>query len=248
MRSVLIRIVALVVLAFPFSAESELLPHITCSPPLRMLSSEPPAGSDQAAVDAPVVFAWDGKTLEPFADELKPALESVNIAGGRYGLGTLLTTEWGIGGTVRWNDNREIISPETPLEPGTQYRVWTYLYKTIRNNEVENCPRIGGEVTFRTRGTPPDDGKAIRGVDLSTLFHGDDRGMGTLRGPIIEIHPKLPLIILRDGALGKQTWVLYGGTPILRGGELLSRKDLRPGDHVEVVFSGGRAAMVEVHP
>ena len=30
-------------------------------------------------------------------------------------MGTLLTTEWGIGGTVSWKDSQEIITPEAPF-------------------------------------------------------------------------------------------------------------------------------------
>src|SRR3972149_8592806 len=132
--------------------------YAECPPVIRMISSNPAKGSSGIAVDKPITITWDKETLQILSDRLRdlnPALESINIAGGRYRMGTLLTTEWGIGGKAVSEGDQEVITPEAPLEPGTQYRVWTYLYMTIRNDKMESCPRIGGGVFFMSaRGTP----------------------------------------------------------------------------------------------
>src|SRR4030065_2852532 len=73
-----------------------------CPPSIRTVSSSPRHLSDGASTEGAVIITWDKETLEILTDglrDLKPALESVNIAGGRYGMGEPLTTEWGIGGS-----------------------------------------------------------------------------------------------------------------------------------------------------
>ncbi len=224
---------------------------IKCPPVIKITSSIPANGSTGNPVDVPIVFNWDNAVLNYLTNglrDLKPALDSINIAGGRYGMGTLLTTEWGIGGTVKWDDaGKEIITTEAPLEPGTHYRVWTYLYLTLRNDKVIHCRRIGGEVSFRTAGKPPEDGNPVRNVDLSGLYNGDERGDGNLRGPILNIENSLRLITVKDSALGKVSFVAYNGIPLMRKGDMVQIDKFKVGDIVEVTFTGGRAVMVQVN-
>jgi hypothetical protein len=198
-----------------------------------------------------ITLTWDKKTLEILSvqlRDLKQALESINIAGGRYGMGILLTTEWGIGGHATWDDNREVIIPEAPLEPGTQYRVWIYIYQTIRNDEIIQCPRVGGEIVFRTAGVAPEDKNPIRNVDLSVLYEGDVKGMGSVRGPITAVSSSLKLLMIRDRTLGPVTFVVYEGTPIMREEEWLTFENLRVGDRLEAEFMGGRAVTIRLEP
>src|SRR3972149_11458422 len=71
-----------------------------CLPAVRIVSSQPADRSKDADPAAPIILTWD-KTehaLPAGTHDYKPMLGSINIAGGRYGLGTLLTTEWGVGG------------------------------------------------------------------------------------------------------------------------------------------------------
>jgi hypothetical protein len=161
-------------------------------------------------------------------------------------MGVLLTTEWGVGGKVEWKGNRETITPEAPLEPGTHYRLWTFFFMTVRNDHLENCPRIGGEIFFTTAGAPPPDGNPVREIDLSAFYEGDARGMGRLRGRMTSRHELLHLVTLEDPMLGKATWVYYDGTPVLREGEMILFQQLQEGDILDVTFSGGRASLIQV--
>jgi hypothetical protein len=222
---------------------------VACPPALKIVSSDPAPGAVRVAVDGKIVILWDKTGLESLTEglrDLKPSLDSINIAGGRYGMGTLLTTEWGVGGTVEWKENQEIITPEKPLEPGTQYRVWTYLYMTIRNDQVEPCPKIGAEIVFTTAGNSPADGNPVREIDLSGLYEGDDRGIGHLHGTIKTLQKTLHLVTLREETLGTLTWVAYEGTPILLGGEMVPFDRLKAGDVIDVTFSGGRVGLIQV--
>lgn len=246
MRKTSIFVVLLLCGLSPLPALSEII-HATCPPALKMVSSSPVNGSTDIPVDTLITMTWDKTTLQNLTDgirDLKPALESINIAGGRYGTGTLLTTEWGIGGTVEWDDNREIITPEAPLEPGTQYRVWTYLYMTIRDDRMENCPGIGGEIIFKTSGDPPEDGNPIRSFDLSTLFHGDEIGMANIRGPVTDLNLPLRVVTVKDKSLGPVSFVVYTGIPLMKKGEIVPIESIRTGNIVEATFTGGRVVTV----
>jgi len=221
--------------------------YAECPPVIRMISSNPAKGSSGIAVDKPITITWDKETLQVLTDrirDLKPALESINIAGGRYRMGTLLTTEWGIGGKAVLEDNQEVVTPEAPLEPGTQYRVWTYLYMMIRNNAMEHCPRIGGEIIFKTAGKPPEDGNPVRGLDLSALYHGDEFGRATLQGPLTDLNLSLRVMTIRDRSMGPVRVVVYEGTPILKQGMMISMETLQLGDMTEVTLTGGRLSTV----
>src|SRR4030065_49605 len=84
----------------PMTGWAEMV-HAECPPVIRMISSSPANGSSGVSVDTPITITWDKETLQILSDhlrDLRPALESINIAGGRYRMGTLLTPEWGIGG------------------------------------------------------------------------------------------------------------------------------------------------------
>ena len=221
--------------------------YAECPPVIRMISSNPAKGSSGIAVDKPITITWDKETLQVLTDrirDLKPALESINIAGGRYRMGTLLTTEWGIGGKAVWEGDQEVITPEAPLEPGTQYRVWTYLYMTIRNDKMQYCPRIGGEIIFKTAGEAPDDGNPVRGFDLSTLYHGDEFGKATLQGPLTDLNLPLRVMTIRDKSKGAVRLIVYEGTPILKQGSMVTLESLRSGDVVEATLTGGRVSTV----
>src|SRR3990172_8588855 len=198
--------------------------EVACPPSIKMVSSSPRHLSEGVSTEGPVIITWDRDTLETFSDglrDLKPALESVNIAGGRYGMGTLLTTEWGIGGTVSWKGNEETITPEAPLEPGTQYRLWTYLYLTIRDGKPQSCARIGGEVVFKTAGISPADGNLVRNTDLSKIYHGDEYGHGDITGNVKELNPALDLMTVDDIKKGKVSVVIYKGVPVLKEGQFI---------------------------
>ncbi|MDD5434414.1 MAG: Ig-like domain-containing protein [Nitrospira sp.] len=238
-----------VLLVNPAQGEDS-LDYVKCPPVIKITSSIPANSSTGNPVDAPIVINWDSAVLGYLTNglrDLKPALDSINIAGGRYGTGTLLTTEWGIGGNVQWDSGKEIITTEAPLETGTQYRVWTYLYLTLRNEKVIHCRRIGGEIIFRTAGKPPEDGNPVRTVDLSELYNGDERGDGTLRGPILNIEKSLRLITVKDSAMGKVNFVAYNGIPLMLKGDMVQIDKFKAGDIVEVTFTGGRAVMVQVN-
>ena len=249
MRNILSAIITmgfLLWIEFSSDCRSEIIPAV-CPPVLKMIGSDPAHNASGVSVAAPIIITLERESLQTLTDnvrDLKPVLESVNIAGGRYGMGTLLTTEWGIGGGVRWEDNIEVITPEKPLEPGTQYRVWTYLYMTIRNKVIEHCPGIGGDIIFRTDGIPPEDMNPVRSFDLSTLYHGDEHGKATLKGVVADINFRLRVISIRDGEKGLLNMVLYEGTPLMRLGEFFSLESLRLGNAVEVSFTGGRVSMV----
>lgn len=232
------------------SAQAEQLDYVKCPPVIKIVSSIPQDKAKDSPVDAPIVINWDKAVLNYLTNglrDLKPALDSINIAGGRYGTGALLTTEWGIGGNVTWEDNKEVITADAPLEPGTQYRVWTYLYLTLRNEKVIHCPGIGGEITFRTAGIPVEDGNSIRNVDLASLYNGDERGDGNIRGAVINIDQSLGLITVRDQTMGKVSFVAYKGIPLMWKGELVKLEKFKAGDVIEATFTGGRAVMVQVN-
>ncbi|MCC7202341.1 MAG: hypothetical protein IT393_06760 [Nitrospirae bacterium] len=222
---------------------------VACPPPLKMVSSTPRHLSEGVSLDAPVIIEWDKKTLETLSEGLRdlvPALESINIAGGRYRMGTLLTTEWGIGGSVSWTDNGEMITPEAPFEPGTQYRLWTMLYLTIRDGDAESCPGIGGEVVFKTAGTPPADGNPVRKLDLSKIYHGDQYGHGDIRGMVRELDLDLSVMTVDDARLGSVILVIYKGIPIFKEGQLIQFGMIKTGDNVSIRITGGRVVTVEV--
>lgn len=235
--------------AVPFSVQ-EVFAEVDCPPSIKILSSSPRHLSEGASTDGTVIITWDKDTLENLSDglrDLKPALESVNIAGGRYGMGTLLTTEWGIGGTASWMGNVEIIVPEATLEPGTQYRVWTYLYMTIRDGKPQSCKRIGGEVVFNTAGVSPADGNLIRNIDLSKIYHGDEYGHGDTSGTVKDLNLALNLVTLDDIIMGKISVVIYKGIPIFKEGQMIPFESIQVGDKAAIRFTGGRAVTVEVN-
>ena len=223
--------------------------EVACPQPLKMVSSSPRHLSEGVSTDGTIIITWDKAALENLSEglrDLKPVLESVNIAGGRYGMGTLLTTEWGIGGTVSWKDNVETITPEAPLEPGTQYRLWTYLYLTIRDDKPQSCARIGGEVIFKTSGAPPDDGNTVRNIDLSKIYHGDEYGHGDITGNVKELNPALDLMTVDDIKKGRVSVVIYKGAPVLKEGQFVPFGMIQVGDKVSVRFTGGRAVTVDI--
>ncbi|MBI5192593.1 MAG: Ig-like domain-containing protein [Nitrospirae bacterium] len=226
------------------------LNNVKCPQVVKIISSSPANNSKDNSIDSSIVITWDDGVMDYLTNglrDLKPALDSINISGGRYRMGTLLTTEWGIGGNVVWDGKKEIIKPDAPLEPGTQYRLWTYLYLTLRNDKVLHCPRIGGEVVFTTEGKAPEDGNPVRNIDLSSLYNGDERGNGNISGPILSIEGSLRLITVKDQSMGKVSFVAYKEIPLMQKGEMVQIDKFKAGDMVEVTFTGGRAVMVQVN-
>ena len=243
---VIIFAVVAVSIVSPITGQSEMV-YAVCPPVIKMISSSPGHRATDVPVDVTITLEWDKTILQNLSDnirDLKPALESINIAGGRYGIGTLLTTEWGIGGNVVWEDNKEVITPEAPLEPGTQYRVWTYLYMTMRNDKIEYCPGIGGEVIFRTAGVPAEDIRPIRNFDLSSLYHGDEFGRALIQGPVTNLNLALRVVTVKDKSRGTLNLVVYDGTPLMRQGNMLSLNSIKVGDIIEVTVTGGRVSMI----
>ena len=227
-------IVSLVCLSLPAYA--------VCPPPVKIAASQPSNNSKNADPALPIVITWD-KTTAPMSAgvyDYKNNLESVNIAGGRYGLGTLFTTEWGIGGKATWEGNKEIITPEAPLEPGTQYKVWTYTY----TSGSEICPTLGGEIVFVTAGVPPDDNKPVRKFDITTLYHGNETGAGKVEGEIIEINNDLHVITVKEGILKKLNMALFEGVMVMRNNNLSMTSALKTGDKIVGEFMGGRLFMI----
>ncbi|MBI5038314.1 MAG: hypothetical protein HZC13_00855 [Nitrospirae bacterium] len=218
--------------------------YAACLPAVRIVSSQPAARSKDADPAAPIIITWDKTvhTLPAGTHDHKPMLGSINMAGGRYGLGTLLTTEWGVGGQVAWDGDKEIITPEAPLEPGTQYRVWTYVYTS--GSEV--CPANGGEIVFVTAGNPPEDNRPVRKFDLTTLYHGNETGSGKIEGEIAAIDNDLHVITVKEGMLKKVNVVLYEGIMVMKGGNPGSPSDLKVGDAIKGEFMGGRLYMITV--
>lgn len=216
--------------------------HAACPPSLKIISSQPANKSKDADPSAPIIITWDKTThaLSSGEYDYKTILESINIAGGRYGLGALLTTEWGIGGKSEWNGNKQTITPETPLEPGTQYMVWTYTY----TSGMEVCPKLGGEIIFITSGTPPDDNKPVRKLDLSNLYHGNETGSGKIEGEITSINNDLSIITIKENFLKSINIILHEGIMITRNGNFGSLADVKVGDDVTGEFMGGRLYML----
>lgn len=216
--------------------------YAACPPPIKIVSSQPPNKSKHADPAAPIVLVWDQTTyqLPAGVHDYKPHLESINIAGGRYGLGTLLTTEWGAGGKVAWDGDKETITPEAPLEPGTQYKVWTYAYTSGH----ETCPAYGGEILFMTAGDPPEDNNPIRKLDLSTLYYGNETGSGKVEGEIAAIHNSLPLITVKERHFKTINVILYEGVMVMRNGNFSLPSALKTGDAITGEFMGGRLYMI----
>ena len=216
--------------------------YAVCPPSIKITSSQPQNKSKDIDPAAPVVITWDKTTytLPSGIQDYKPQLESINIAGGRYGLGTLLTTEWGIGGKVTWDGDKETITTEAPLEPGTQYRVWTYVY----TSGEEVCPAYGGEIVFVTAGAPPEDNNPVRKFDLTTLYHGNETGSGKIEGEITAINSDLHVITVKAMYLKKINIVIYEGIMVMRNGNFSSPSAIKVGDTVTGEFMGGRLFMI----
>ncbi len=231
------QIVAIVIVLF-----SSFYSFAACPPSVKIISSQPANNSKNADPALPIVITWDKTTfaLSTGVYDYKPNLESVNIAGGRYGLGALLTTEWGIGGTAAWEGDKETITPEALLEPGTQYKVWTYTY----TSGSEICPTIGSEIVFVTAGTSPDDNKPVRKFDLTTLYHGNETGSGKVEGEIVELNNDLHVITVKEGYLKKTNMILYEGVMVMRNSVFSSAAALMVGDKITGEFMGGRLFMI----
>ncbi len=222
----------------------DLSSYAVCPPPIKIVSSQPTDKAKAADPTASIVITWDKTSFQLPAGihNYKPMLESINIAGGRYGLGTLLTTEWGVGGQVAWEGDKETITPESPLEPGTQYRIWTYIY----TSGGEACPVYGGEIVFITAGNPPEDNKPIRKFDLTTLYYGNETGSGKIEGEIAEMNNDLHVITVKEGVLKKVNIILYEGVMVMRNGNMALPSALKVGDKVTGEFMGGRLFMLTV--
>lgn len=223
------------------------------TPPIIMVG----ANMNVAAHDpkAPIVLALDRavdmlsytnpktgkKTTAPY--DFRPFLNAVNIAGGRYKLGRLLTSEAGVGGTVEWQGAQMTVRPEDPLEPGTQYVVWVYKYISM---EGIPCPRLGHRLFFKTAGKPPKDGNPIRNINLSAIWRGTTNGAQRLTGTVVSVHPTLNLVSLKTKEQGAIQIILDEGSLIMKGEKTLTKSDLKPGDAVQAEFYGERLTWILV--
>ena len=216
--------------------------YAACTPPVKIISSAPADRSKGADPSAPVVLVWDKTTyaLPAGTHDYKPMLESINIAGGRYKLGALLTTEWGAGGKVAWEGDKETIIPEAPLEPGTQYKLWTYTY----TSGVEGCPAYGGEIVFVTAGEPPQDNNPVRNIDISTIYHGNEQGSGKIEGEIIALNDELKVLTVKESFMKSINVILYDGLMVMRNGGFAMPANLKVGDKIAGDFMGGRLYMI----
>ena len=216
--------------------------YAACTPPVKIISSSPADRSKGADPSAPVVLVWDKTTyaLPAGTHDYKPMLESINIAGGRYKLGVLLTTEWGAGGKVAWEGDKETITPEAPLEPGTQYKLWTYTY----TSGVEGCPAYGGEIVFVTAGEPPQDNNPVRKIDISTIYHGNEQGSGKIEGEIIAFNDELKVMTVKESFMKSINVILYDGLMVMRNGSFAMPSNLKVGDKITGDFMGGRLYMI----
>lgn len=216
--------------------------YAACPPPVKIISSTPADRSKGADLSAPIVIAWDKTTytLPAGIHDYKPMLESINIAGGRYKLGALLTTEWGAGGKVSWNGNQETITPEAPLEPGTQYKLWTYTY----TSGDEKCPAYGGEIVFVTAGEPPQDNNPVRKIDISSIYHGDDQGTGRIEGEITAVNDELKIMTVKESFMKSIHVMIYDGLMVMRNGSFAMPANLKVGDKIAGDFMGGRLYMI----
>lgn len=203
----------------------------------------------------PIVIAWDRAVdMVPFIDpktgkkgtapyDFRPFLNNMNIAGGRYGLGTLLAGEGGLGGAVRWEGAQMVITPEAPFEPGTQYVIWVYKFISI---DGVQCPRLGNRLFFKTAGEAPNDGNPVRGVNLAAVWRGNSSGAQRLTGTIAGVHPVLNIVSIDTRELGAITIVADEGSLIMKGERMLARTDLKPGDGVQAEFYGDRLTWILV--
>ncbi len=217
----------------------------------------PGANMKVAAHDpkAPIVLALDRAVdMIPYTDpktgkkltqpyDFRPFLNAVNIAGGRYKLGALLTSESGVGGKVEWQGAQMIITPEDPLEPGTSYVVWVFKYISI--NGV-SCPRLGNRLFFKTAGETPKDGNPVREINLSSIWRGTTSGMQRLTGTVSGVHPKLNLVSLNTKEQGAIQIILDEGAVIMKGEKMLTKTDLKPGDPIQAEFYGERLTWILV--
>lgn len=223
------------------------------SPPIIMVG----ANMNVAALDpnAPIVLALDRAVdMVPYIDpktgkkathpyDFRPFLDAVNIAGGRYKLGRLLTSPAGVGGEVKWQGAQMIITPEAPLEPGTQYMVWVFKYISV---EGVPCPRLGRRLFFKTAGDPPKDGNPIREVNLSAIWRGTTNGSQRLTGTVTGVHPTLNLVSLNTKEQGPIQIILDEGSMIMKGDKVLTKSDLKKGDPVQAEFYGERLTWILV--
>ena len=216
--------------------------HAACPPPVRIISSTPSDKSKSADPASPIVITWDKTThqLPTAIHDYKPMLESINIAGGRYKLGALLTTEWGAGGKASWNGDKETITPEAPLEPGTQYKLWTYTY----TSGEEACPVYGGEIVFVTAGDTPQDNNPIRKIDITTIYHGNEQGSGKIEGEITVINDELKVITVKESFMKSINVILYDGLMVMKNGNFAMPSNLKVGDKITGDFMGGRLYMI----
>ena len=216
--------------------------YAECTPTVKIISSVPADRSKGADPSAPIVIVWDKTThnLPGITHDYKPMLESLNIAGGRYKLGVLLTTEWGAGGKVVWDGNKETITPEAPLEPGTQYRLWTYTY----TSGIEGCPAYGGEIVFITAGEPPQDNNPVRKIDISTIYHGNEQGEGKIEGEITLLNDDLKVLTVKESFMKSINVILYDGLMVMRNGSFAMPSNLKVGDKITGDFMGGRLYMI----
>ncbi|MBI5194226.1 MAG: hypothetical protein HZA08_12415 [Nitrospirae bacterium] len=231
------KIAVIVILLF-----SSLNSFAACPPPVKIISSQPSNNSKNIDPASPIILTWDKTTFKMSTGvfDYKTNLESINIAGGRYGLGTLLTTEWGLGGKVVWEGDKETITPEAAMEPGTQYKVWTYTY----TSGSEICPTIGAEIVFVTAGTPPADNNPVRNFDLTTIYHGNETGAGKVEGEVVEINNALRIITVKEGYLKKINMMLYEGVMVMRNNNFTMPSGLKVGDKIVGEFMGGRLFMI----